>query len=84
MFGEPTPLATRPGGVLKRTRVTKDNLGIYELPGFAKATPWQASYDRQAVEPGGCAASSVAGATVYAPASSASGGFSLICPPGTP
>ena len=31
LIGEPTPLATRPGGVLKRTRVTKDNLGIYEL-----------------------------------------------------
>ena len=40
---------------------------IDELPGFAKATPWQASFDRQIVELGGCAADSVDYSTVPAP-----------------
>ncbi len=40
---------------------------IDELPGFAKATPWQASFDRQIVELGGCAAGSVDYSTVPAP-----------------
>ena len=40
---------------------------IDELPGFAKATPWQASFDRQIVELGGCAANSVDYSTVPAP-----------------